>query len=61
MRYEVTADGSLAKGRVFFDMGGAPGEEALDGMKVDKSGNLYVSGPGGVWIIGPTGTKGAGF
>jgi len=53
MRYDVTADGGLANGRVFFDMTGAPGEEALDGLKVDQRGNLYVSGPGGLWIISP--------
>jgi gluconolactonase len=55
MRYEVNSDGMLSKGKVFFDMTGAPGEEALDGMKVDQSGNLYVSGPGGVWILSPQG------
>jgi len=55
MRYEARADGMLANGRVFFDMAGAPGEEALDGMKVDRRGNLYVSGPGGAWIISPEG------
>jgi gluconolactonase len=53
MRYEVAADGGLANGRVFFDMTGAPDEEALDGLKVDQRGNLYVSGPGGLWIISP--------
>src|SRR5262249_17509263 len=31
------------------------GEEALDGMKVDAEGHLFVSGPGGVWVISPTG------
>jgi len=55
MRYEVTSDGGLADGHVFFDMTGAPGEEALDGMKVDARGNLYVSGPGGVWVISAEG------
>jgi gluconolactonase len=55
MRYEVQADGSFANGRVFFDMTAAPGEEALDGIKVDQRGNLYVSGPGGLWIISPEG------
>lgn len=55
MRYAVTPDGGLANGRVFFDMGGAPGEEALDGMKVDQRGNLYVSGPGGIWVISAEG------
>lgn len=33
----------------------ADGEDALDGMKVDQKGNLYVSGPGGLWIISPEG------
>jgi gluconolactonase len=53
MRYEVGRDGSLANGRVFFDMTGAPGTEALDGLKVDEQGNLYVSGPGGIWVLSP--------
>jgi gluconolactonase len=55
MRYDVTADGGLRNGRVFFDVTRAPGEEALDGVKVDAAGNLYVSGPGGLWIIGADG------
>lgn len=55
MRYEVQADGSLKNGKVFFDMTKAPGEDALDGMKIDKAGNLYVSGPGGLWILSPQG------
>lgn len=54
-RYDVRPDGSLANGRLFFDMTGAPGEEALDGIKVDERGNLYCSGPGGVWVISPAG------
>jgi gluconolactonase len=37
-------------------MTAAPGAEALDGMKIDELGNLYVSGPGGLWIISPDGT-----
>jgi len=55
MRYEVADDGSLRNGRVFFDMTGAAGEEALDGMKVDREGHLFVSGPGGVWVISAEG------
>jgi gluconolactonase len=55
MRYEVQPDGSLVNGKVFFDMTSAAGEDALDGMKVDQEGNLYVSGPGGLWIISPEG------
>src|SRR5207249_367104 len=55
MRYRVERDGTLSHGDVFFDMTSEPGEQALDGMKVDQKGNLYVSGPGGVWIISPAG------
>jgi gluconolactonase len=55
MRYPVQSDGSLGKGEVFFDMTSAPGEDALDGLKVDQRGNLYVSGPGGLWILSPSG------
>jgi gluconolactonase len=55
MRYEARPDGTLAGGTVFFDMTSAPGEDALDGLKVDRRGNLYVSGPGGLWILSPAG------
>ena len=55
MRYPVRADGRLDAGEVFFDMTAAPGEDAIDGIKVDVEGNLYVSGPGGLWILSPEG------
>ena len=55
MRYEVQPDGSLKNGKLFFDMTSAGTEDALDGLKVDKAGNLYVSGPGGLWILSPQG------
>src|SRR5246127_2330760 len=55
MRYEAQPDGSVKNGKLFFDMTSTPGEDALDGMKIDKAGNLYVSGPGGLWILSPQG------
>ena len=55
MRYEVQTDGTLTNGKVFFDMTSAEGEDAIDGIKVDQKGNLYVSGPGGLWILSPEG------
>jgi gluconolactonase len=55
MRYEVKPDAILSNGKVFFDMTSAPGEDAIDGIKVDEQGNLYVSGPGGLWVISPAG------
>jgi len=54
-RYEVNVDGTLQNGKIFFDCNQTEDEEALDGMKVDKEGNLFVSAPGGVWIISSDG------
>ncbi len=55
MRYEAKPDGTLTDGKVFFDLTTASGEDAIDGVKVDQSGNVYVSGPGGLWVISPQG------
>jgi gluconolactonase len=55
MRYDVAPDGSIANGRVFADLTPRPGEDAIDGVKVDTRGNVYVSGPGGLWIYSPEG------
>ncbi|HEY8942900.1 MAG TPA: SMP-30/gluconolactonase/LRE family protein, partial [Polyangiaceae bacterium] len=55
MRFPVEADGMLGPGSVFFDMTAAPGEEALDGLKVDAAGNVFVSGPGGIWVLSKEG------
>ena len=54
-RYPVNADGTLGKGELFFDMTDTRGEDAIDGIKVDQRGNLYVSGPGGLWILSADG------
>jgi gluconolactonase len=55
MRYEVNADGTIGNGKVFYDFTRDPEPVALDGIKVDVQGNVYVSAPGGVWILSPTG------
>jgi gluconolactonase len=55
MRYEVERDGTLKNGRLFFDFTNAVGEDGLDGIKVDQKGNLYVSAPGGLWVISAEG------
>lgn len=59
MAYDVQADGTIANGRVFYDSSelrkkysyGGP-----DGMKVDKDGNLFATGPGGIVVIAPDAT-----
>ncbi len=56
MRYEVTADGRLRNGRVFFDITtSVPGDEGWDGIKVDARGNVYAAGPEGIYVLDPGG------
>ncbi|HUE03517.1 MAG TPA: SMP-30/gluconolactonase/LRE family protein [Bryobacteraceae bacterium] len=55
MRYRVAPDGSLANGTLLFDATADTAPGAPDGMKVDKEGNIYSAGPGGVWIFSPDG------
>lgn len=58
MAYTMKDDGTFADGRVLFNATswtktkrGSP-----DGMKVDKNGNLFAAGPGGIHVIAPDGT-----
>ena len=55
--YDVNADGSLADGRMFFEgIGSGVIEEGIpDGMKCDERGNIWVTGPGGIWVISSDG------
>ncbi|MES2178247.1 MAG: SMP-30/gluconolactonase/LRE family protein [Gemmatimonadota bacterium] len=58
MAYDVQPDGSVARGRVLFDASAqvkAGRRGVPDGMRVDKLGNLFAAGPGGVYIISPQG------
>jgi gluconolactonase len=55
MRYDVAADGGISGGRVFADVTGEKADGLPDGMKVDSLGNVYASGPGGVWVFSPEG------
>ena len=55
MRYPVHADGSLGPGKVFLDATADHRPGGPDGMKLDRKGNIYSAGPGGIWIISPAG------
>jgi gluconolactonase len=55
MRYEVNPDGTIANGKVFHDFTRDAEPVALDGIRVDQAGNVFVSAPGGVWILSPDG------
>ncbi len=55
MAYDVKDDGTLENARVFYDVTAETAEGLPDGLKLDKNGNLYGTGPGGVWIFSPDG------
>lgn len=54
-RYDVKADGTVENGAVLVDFSANPTPGITDGMKVDTQGNVWTTGPGGVWVIAPTG------
>jgi gluconolactonase len=51
--FDVGPDGELSKGRLFLRMEGDPETGVPDGMKLDERGNVYCTGPRGVWVIDP--------
>jgi gluconolactonase len=58
MAFPLKDDGTLGKGRSFFDATRWAGSKKglPDGMKVDRAGNLFATGPGGVLIFDPDGS-----
>jgi len=53
--YDFAADATLSNGRIFGEEPGGKGEGVPDGIKVDESENLFVTGPKGIWIWSPEG------
>lgn len=49
--YDIDAKGALSNGRTFYDVSGERGMGGCDGFKVDKDGNIFAAGPGGLWIF----------
>lgn len=52
--FDVDADWKLSGGSVLVELG-EDGEGVPDGLKLDTEGNLYCTGPGGIWLCAPTG------
>lgn len=52
--FDVQPDGTITNGRIFGVEEGENGKP--DGMKVDVHGNVYLTGPGGIWVFAPDGT-----
>jgi len=57
MRYDLAADGTVSNGKVFADVTAEKEDGLPDGMKVDSLGNVYGSGPGGIWVFSPDGKQ----
>jgi gluconolactonase len=55
MRYRVQPDGTLTDAKLLYDATSDKRPGGPDGMKVDQQGNIYSTGPGGVWIFSPEG------
>jgi gluconolactonase len=58
MAYDLQADGSVQNGRVFFNAQRLKSPErkgGCDGLKVDRQGNVWTTGPGGVLILSKEG------
>jgi gluconolactonase len=55
LRFDLHPDGSGTGPSVFSDMSADPAEGAPDGIKLDIKGNVYCTGPGGIWILSPSG------
>lgn len=54
-QFEVKSDGSLTNGKIFYNFDQTEEPEAIDGIKIDQKGYLFVSAPGGVWILNAQG------
>jgi gluconolactonase len=48
--YDVQSDKTLSHGRIFGEEPGGKNDGVPDGIKVDKDGNLFVTGPKGIWV-----------
>ena len=51
--FDVQPDGTIANGRLFAEEEGEGA--APDGMKIDVHGNVYLTGPGGIWVFDTSG------
>lgn len=53
--FELSPDGSIVKGKIFYDASSEKTSGLCDGFKIDKKGNVFAAGPGGIWIFSKNG------
>ncbi len=57
MKYDVAKDGTVSNGKVFADVSDAKETDVPDGLKVDQQGNVYATGPAGIYVFSPDGKQ----
>ena len=55
--FELDEEGAITSSRLFFDASDEGGKGLPDGLKVDPEGNIWATGPGGVFVFSPQGQK----
>lgn len=51
MAYTLDTNGAISEEKLFYDATGSAGKGLPDGMKIDRAGNIYATGPGGVFVF----------
>ena len=56
--FDIDANGAVTNGRIFYSAAGydRSWKGGMDGLKIDKDGNVFATGPGGLWILDKKGT-----
>ena len=54
---EVNASGKMLRRRIFADLNEGDEPGIPDGMKVDSKGRVFCTGPGGIWVMEPSGKR----
>lgn len=49
--YDLARDNSVSNGRLFYSPGNIEAMGGCDGFKIDRAGNVFAAGPGGIWIF----------
>jgi gluconolactonase len=54
---ELDSAGIMVRRRIFADMSSEEADGVPDGMKLDVTGRVYCTGPGGTWVFAPDGSR----